>query len=289
MSASTRVANVMGERGQMLARKRLLISGLVDERSIAFAVARRAQLEGAEILLTALHRDRPGAELAAAKLPVRAEVHDLDARSGDEHDELAERIAAQWGGLDGALHAIAFAPRDALSGDFLAARPEGISLALQTSAVSLAHMARLLRRLAPSSGASLVGLDFDAARAWPVYNWMGVCKAALEATMRYLARDLGPELIRVNLVAAGPLRTRAAGGIGDFERLLSAWEQGSPLPWDPDDARPVADPVIFLLSDLARAISGQVIHVDGGYSAMAAPLVKPGSLVAESQEVEAAR
>ncbi len=262
----------------MLAGKRLLISGLVDERSIAYAVARRAQLDGAEIVLTTLPRDRPAAEQAATTLPTLPEIFDLDATSVDHHDELAERIGNEWGELDGALHAIAFAPRDALGGDFLAARPEGLSLAFQTSAVSLAHMARLVRRLAPSSGAGLIGLDFDAARAWPVYNWMGVCKAALESTMRYLARDLGPELVRVNLVAAGPLRTRAAGGIADFEQLLSAWEKGSPLPWDPDDTAAVADPIAFLLSDNARAISGQIIHVDGGYSAMAAPLVRPGSL-----------
>lgn len=261
----------------MLAGKRLLISGVVTESSIAHAVAKRALLGGAEIILTALPRDRAAAEAAAATLPIRPEIFDLDATSVEQHDELAARIEADWGNLDGALHAIAFAPRDALAGDFLSARPEGLNLAFQTSAVSLAHMGRLLRKLAPASGASLVGLDFDASRAWPVYNWMGVCKAALESTMRYLARDLGPELIRVNLVAAGPLRTRAAGGIADFDRLLSAWEDGSPLPWDPDDTAAVADPVGFLLSDLARAITGQIIHVDGGYSAMAAPLVRPGS------------
>ncbi len=196
----------------MLEGKRLLISGVVNERSIAYAVARCAQLDGAEVLLTTLPRDRELAEQAAAALPEDAPLLDLDAASGEQHDLLAERIAAEWGSIDGVLHAVAFAPRDALGGEFTEASPEGVNLAFQTSAFSLAHSARLLRRLAPAGGGSLVGLDFDASRAWPVYNWMGVCKAALEATSRYLARDLGPELVRVNLVAAGPLRTRAAGG-----------------------------------------------------------------------------
>ena len=263
----------------MLADKRLLITGVVNEQSIAYAVAERAQCDGAEVLLTALPRDRELAERAAATLPAPAPIFDLDATSGPQHDELAEWIATKWGTLDGVLHAIAFAPRDALGGEFLAADPEGVNLAFQTSAFSLAHTARMLARLAPPQGAALLGLDFDASRAWPVYNWMGVCKAALESTARYLARDLGPERIRVNLVAAGPLRTRAAGGIADFDRLLEAWRTGSPLPWDPDDAGPVADASCFLLSDYARAITGQIVHVDGGYSPIAAPPVRAGSTV----------
>lgn len=274
----------------ILAGKRLLISGVVDDRSIAFAVAERARAAGAELVLTARPEDRERAEQAASLLPGDPpEVLDLEATSAPGHDELAEQIGSRWGRLDGALHAIAFAPRDALGGPFTDARPEGLSLAFQTSAVSFAHMARLLARLAPADGgASLVGLDFDAGRAWPVYNWMGVCKAALESATRYLARDLGPDLIRVNLVAAGPLKTRAAGGIADFEVLLEAWERGAPLPWDPEDARPVADPVLFLLSDLARAITGQILHVDGGYSSMAAPLQPAGDQDATDPSAAAA-
>ncbi len=256
----------------MLENKRLLISGVVNRESIAYAVAERAQSAGAEIALTTLSRDRELTEAAMEGLRHRPALYDLDATDGSRHDELADELAERWGSLDGILHAAAFAPRSALNGEFTEADPDDVNLAFQTSAFSLAHSARMLRRLAPASGASLVGLDFDAARAWPVYNWMGVCKAALEAATRYLARDLGARMIRANLVAAGPLRTRAASGIGDFDRLLSAWETTSPLPWDPTDPGPVADAACFLLSDLARAITGQVLHVDGGYSAMAAPL-----------------
>ena len=147
-----------------------------------------------------------------------------------------------------------------------------MNLAFQTSVFSYASLARALCELAPEEGASLVGLDFDAAGAWPVYNWMGVCKAALESVNRYLARDLGARSIRANLVAAGPLHTRAAGGIPGFDSLLSAWERGAPISWDAGDPTPTADAVCFLLSDLARAVTGEILHVDGGYHAMAAAL-----------------
>lgn len=266
----------------MLAGKRLLITGVVNEGSIAFATAARAQALGAEVLLTALDRDRALCEETATKLPQLPEVLALDATQPSDFDRLIEEIRVRWAGLDGALHAVAFAPRDALAGDFLAARPEGVNLAFQTSAFSYASLGRVVSELAPDHGAALVGLDFDAAGAWPVYNWMGVCKAALESVNRYLARDLGPRFIRANLVAAGPLHTRAAGGIPDFNRLTEAWESRAPMPWDTTDPSPVADATCFLLSDLARAISGEILHVDGGYHAMAsnlrpAPAPQPGA------------
>ena len=256
----------------MLADKRLLITGVVTTDSIAFATAARAQELGAQVILTALDRDRELCQQAAAELPVTPEVLTLDVTRPGDFEALADELRTRWDALDGALHAVAFAPRDALSGDFLAAGAEGVGLAFQTSAFSFAGLARVLVDLAPPDGASLVGLDFDAAGAWPVYNWMGVCKAALEATGRYLARDLGPLNIRANLIAAGPLHTRAANGIPDFQRLLDAWEAQAPLPWNPADPAPVADAACFLLSDGARAISGEILHVDGGYHAMAAPL-----------------
>jgi meromycolic acid enoyl-[acyl-carrier-protein] reductase len=257
----------------MLDGKLLLITGVATTDSIAFAVAREAQRLGAEIVLGALPRDLPLAEDAARHLPRPVDVLPLDLTDDGDVRRTTVELGRRWGHLDGALHAVAFAPRDALSGDFLSARPEGIELAFRTSAASLASLARIVADLAPPTGAAMVGLDFDAdGGAWPVYNWMGVCKAALQSTARYLARDLGPRGIRVNLVAAGPLRTRAASAIPGFEHLVEAWEGQAPLGWDPGDAEPVAGPVCFLLSHLARAVTAEILHVDGGYHAMAAPL-----------------
>lgn len=252
-----------------LAGRRILVSGVVDAESIAFAVAGRALEGGAEILLSAPPRDLERTREAARTLPHPVEVIELDATRTEDLDAARQAIGSRWGTLDGALHAIAFAPRDALSGDFLAAAGENIELAFRTSVISYASFAKLLADLAPPGGGSLVGLDFDASRAWPVYNWMGVCKAALESVNRYLARDLAAAAIRANLVAAGPLRTRAASGIGDFERLIESWERLSPLPWDARDPEPVADAVCFLLSGASRAITGEIVHVDGGHHAMA--------------------
>jgi enoyl-[acyl-carrier protein] reductase I len=257
----------------MLSGKRVLITGVVNAESIAFAAAERAQLAGAEIVLTGFDRDLERTRETAALLPRPADVLELDATRPDHFDRLTAELRERLGALDGALHAVAFAPRDALAGDFMQARPEGLSVAFQTSAVSLSHLGRVLRDLAPPEGGSIVALDFDAdGRAWPVYNWMGVAKAAMRAVSTYLARDLGARGIRVNLVAAGPLRTRAANGIPDFQRLLDAFETTAPLRWDSADPAPVADAVCFLLSDWARAITAEVLHVDGGFHAMAAPL-----------------
>jgi meromycolic acid enoyl-[acyl-carrier-protein] reductase len=252
----------------MLSGKRLLVTGVVNDDSIAFATAERAQLAGAEVLVTAFPRNREQTETAAAELPFPAQVVDLDVTRAEDVARVRQHLAEEWGGLDGILHAVAFAPRDALAGDFLAADPAGVNLSFQTSAFSFATLGGLLKDLAPPEGGSLVGLDFDAAGAWPVYNWMGVVKAALESVNRYLARDLGPLGVRSNLVAAGPLHTRAAGGIPAFHKLTEAWETGSPMAWDPTDPAPVADAVCFLLSDMARAITGEILHVDGGYHAM---------------------
>jgi len=256
----------------VLEGRRLVITGLVTVESIAFASAAAALDFGAEVVLTAPARDLERARSAADALPGEHEVVELDITDPDQVVSVTESLRQQWGHVDGALHAIAFAPRPALAGDFLAASSEAVSTAFSISSHSYAVLAAMLRDLAPERGASLVGLDFDAAGAWPVYNWMGVCKAALESASRYVARDLGPMGIRSNLVAAGPLATRAAGGIPDFERLTDAWAARSPMDWDLHDASPVADAVCFLLSDLARGITGEILHVDGGYHAMAANL-----------------
>ena len=256
----------------MLDGQRILVTGVVNEESIAFAVARRALELGAEVVLTTFDRDRQLTEAASRLLPAPVDVLELDVTSPAHFDELGDQLLDRWGGLDGALHAVAFAPRAALAGSFLDADLESVQRAFATSTYSYAALARLLSRLAPATGASLVGLDFDAAGAWPVYNWMGVCKAALEAASRYVARDLGPAGIRSNLVAAGPLVTRAASGIPEFERLTGAWAERAPVAWNPADPGPVADAACFLLSDQARSVTGEILHVDGGYHAMAAPL-----------------
>lgn len=260
----------------MLTGKRILITGVVTTDSIAWAVAERAQLANAEVILTTFDRVRDLTVAAACALPRRPEILTLDASRREDYARLRADLGDRR--LDGALHAIAFAPGEALAGDFLAARDEAIEVAFRTSTTSYARLAGLLAD-ASDGRASLVGLDFDAdGRAWPVYNWMGVCKAALQSTMRYVARDLGAKGVRTNLVAAGPLHTRAAGGIPGFQSLLEAYES-APLGWDPVDAGPVADTVCFLLSDMARGITGEIIHVDGGYHALAAPGVPvPGGI-----------
>ncbi|MEO1057431.1 MAG: enoyl-ACP reductase FabI [Actinomycetota bacterium] len=256
----------------LLDGKRLLITGVVTTDSIAYATAAAAVEAGARIVLSALGRDLERTHEAANELGDHIDVLEADLTEPDHIHRLADNIRGRWGELDGLLHAVAFAPREALSGDFLEAGSESVSRAMNTSVHSYAVTGRMLRDLAPPEGGSLVGLDFDSAKAWPVYNWMGVAKSALESANRYVARDLGPRRIRANLIAAGPLHTRAASGIAGFEHLTNAWDHQSPLPWDAADARPVGDAAVFLFSDLARMISGEILHVDGGFHAMAAHL-----------------
>jgi meromycolic acid enoyl-[acyl-carrier-protein] reductase len=255
----------------MLAGKRLLITGVLTKGSIAYSVAERAQQEGAEIVLTGFGRTRRMTERAASRLPDPPDVLELDVNNPDDFAALRSELESRWGGVDGALHAIAFAPGDALGGKFMSAPPESAEAAFRTSAYSFKALAETLVPLMDGGG-SLVGMDFDAGVAWPVYDWMGVAKAALESVSRYLARDLGSSAIRVNLVSAGPVETPAAGGIPGFDGLASMWGGQAPLGWDTGDPSPVADAVLFLLSDWSRAISGEILHVDGGFHAMGAPL-----------------
>jgi enoyl-[acyl-carrier protein] reductase I len=258
----------------ILEGKRLLITGVVTRDSIAYEVARQAQESGAEVVLTGFGRARRLTERAAVKLPHDVDVLELDVNSDDDLAALHTELDRRWGSLDGVLHAIAFAPGDALGGGFLETPTASALTAFQTSAVSLkaltATMLPLLERA--ENGGSVVGLDFDASVAWPVYDWMGVAKAGLEAVARYLARDVGPRGVRVNLVSAGPIETLAAGGIPGFEKLAGVWGETAPLGWDTSDASAVAGTVCYLLSDLSRGVTGEIIHVDGGYHAMGAPV-----------------
>jgi len=251
--------------------KRLLVTGVLTKGSIAYTVAERAQQEGAQVVLTGFGRTRRMTERAAGRLPDPPDVLELDVNNPDDFKSLVDDLKSRWGGLDGALHAIAFAPGDALGGNFMSAPPESAELAFRTSAYSFKALAEALAPLMDDGG-SLVGMDFDATKAWPIYDWMGVAKAALESVNRYLARDLGERRIRVNLVSAGPVETPAAQGIPGFETLAGLWEKQAPLGWDTSDPAPVADAVLFLLSDLARGVTGEILHVDGGFHAMGAPL-----------------
>jgi enoyl ACP reductase len=253
----------------ILAGKRLLITGVITRDSIAFHAAEQAQKEGASVLLTSFGRVRRMTERAAARLPEPVEVLELDVNRLEDLDSLRASLEDRWGGLDGALHAIAFAPQDAIGGNFMTAPAESAIQAFQTSAFSMKALAGTLAPLMPS-GASIVGLDFDASVAWPIYDWMGVAKAALESVSRYLARDLGPSGIRINLVSAGPLGTVAARGIPGFERLADVWRAQAPLGWDVEDPVPVARTICFLLSDYAQGITGEIVHVDGGFHAVGA-------------------
>lgn len=255
----------------MLQGKKLLITGVITRDSIAWEVARQAQEAGAEIVLTGFGRAKRLTDRAAKQLPAAPDVLELDVNRTEDLETVAATLAGRWGRVDGVLHAIAFAPEDALGGRFLTTPPESAITAFQTSAFSFKALAAALAGLYPPEGASVVGMDFDASVAWPVYDWMGVAKAALEATSRYLARDLGPRGVRVNLVSAGPLGTVAARGIPGFSQLADAWAKQAPLGWDTEDSGPVAGAVCFLLSDLARAITGEILHVDGGFHAMGTP------------------
>jgi enoyl ACP reductase len=250
----------------LLEKKRLLISGVITDASIAFHVARMAQEQGAQVVLTGYGRMRL-VERIAQRLPEPAPVLELDVQDQSQLDSLAERVGEQIGGLDGVLHSIAFAPASCLGGGFLNAPWEDVSTALHVSAYSFKSLAMACRPLL-GEGASIVGMDFDNRQAWPAYDWMGVAKSALESVCRYLARDLGPDRIRVNLVAAGPIRTMAARSIPGFAAFENAWDERAPLGWDIEDPTPVARTACALLSDWLPATTGSMVWADGGFHAV---------------------
>lgn len=255
----------------LLEGKRLLITGVLTDDSIAWHSARIAQEQGAEVVLTGFGRGIRLTQRSAKRLPVETDVIELDINDPAHMEALVADLTKRWGAVDGALHAIAFAPEDALGGNFLSTPVESAQTAFVTSAYSYKTLAVGLRGLMKEAGGgALVTLDFDNSQAWPKYDWMGVAKSALQSVTRYLARDLGPDNIRVNAISAGPLSTVAAKSIPGFELFDDEWRRRSPLPWDATDATPVAQMVAVLLSDWAPKTSGEIVHVDGGFHAIAA-------------------
>ena len=247
----------------LLEGKRVLVTGVLTDQSIAFQVARLAQEEGAQVVLTSFGRTMGLTKRSSGRLPAPAPIVELDVTNADDLDALADRVREHVDGLDGVLHSIGYAPEAALGGNFLNTAWDDVSTAVHVSAYSLKALAVAARPLM-GPGGSIVGLDFDATVAWPKYDWMGVAKAAFESTARYLARDLGPEGIRVNLVAAGPIRTMAAKSIPGFDDFDAVWSTRAPLAWDLDDPVPAARACVALMSDWFPATTGEIIHVDGG-------------------------
>jgi meromycolic acid enoyl-[acyl-carrier-protein] reductase len=249
----------------LLEGRTLLVTGVLTDSSIAFHVARLAQQEGADVVLTSFGRQLRITTAIARRLPKPAPIVELDVTSTDDLDALADRVREHADALHGVVHSIGFAPQGAF--DFLSATWDDVSTALHVSAYSLKALAVAARPLL-GRGSAIVGLTFDARYAWPVYDWMGVAKAAFESTARYLARELGPDGIRVNLVAAGPIRTTAAKSIPGFEAFESVWPEKAPLGWDITDPEPTARTCTALLSDWFPATTGEIVHVDGGFHAM---------------------
>jgi meromycolic acid enoyl-[acyl-carrier-protein] reductase len=253
----------------LLEGRKLLVTGVLTDDSLAFGVARLAQQEGAEVVLTGFGRALRLTERTARKLDPVPEVLELDITDAGHVDAVRRHLEQRWGRVDGALHSIGFAPEACLCDDLFSAGWDDVAVAVEVSAYSLKTLAELVRPLMPAGG-SILGLTFDATVAWPAYNWMGVAKAALESLNRYLAKDLGPAGIRCNLVAAGPVRTVAAKSIPGFAAFEDTWAERAPLGWDVDDASGVARTCVAMLSDWFPQTTGEIVHVDGGYHAIGA-------------------
>lgn len=255
----------------LLEGKKLLITGVLTDGSIAWHAARIAQEEGAEIVATGFGRGMRLTERAIQRLPEPCDILELDINDPDQVKTVAADLDKRWGMIDGALHAIAFAPEDALGGNFLNTPVESAQTAFVTSAFSYKTLAvALLPLMVKAGGGSLVALDFDNTKAWPAYDWMGVAKSALQSVTRFLARDLGKHNIRVNAVSAGPLGTVAAKSIPGFEAFDRVWAKRAPLEWDSSNPDPVGRMVCVLLSDYAPMTTGEIVHVDGGFHSQAA-------------------
>ncbi|RYG77815.1 enoyl-[acyl-carrier-protein] reductase FabI [Yimella sp. RIT 621] len=249
----------------ILEGKKLLITGVLMDSSIAFHVAKLAQQEGATVVLTSFGRTMKITQTIAKRLPTTPQVIELDVTDKEHLDSLTERLGEHLDGLDAVLHSIGFAPPGAFN--FMEGKWDDVATAVHVSAYSLKALAAATAPMM-TDGGSVVGLTFDAKFAWPVYDWMGVAKAAFESTNRYLARDLGPKNIRCNLVSAGPIRTTAAKSIPGFETFENTWNERAPLGWDVRDPEPAAKACVALMSDWFPATTGEIVHVDGGVHAM---------------------
>ncbi len=247
----------------LLTDKTVVVTGVLTDQSIAFHIARLAQEEGASVILTSFGRTMSLTKRSASRLPNDAPIVELDVTDDEHLESFSDRIGEHCDTVEGLVHSIGFAPEAALGGNFLNTTWPDVATAMQVSAYSLASLTMATKpRLVP--GSSVVGLDFDATVAWPTYDWMGVAKAALESTSRYLARDLGADGIRVNLVAAGPIRTMAAKSIPGFDEFEKVWQERAPLGWDLTDPTPAAQACVALLSPWFAATTGEIVHVDGG-------------------------
>ena len=253
----------------LLDGKKLLITGVLTDDSLAFGVARMAQAEGAEVVLTGFGRALRLTERTARKLDPVPDVHELDVTDPAHGQALQATLRERWGRVDGALHSVGFAPETCLGDDFWAPDWDDVSVAVHVSAYSLRTLSDIVAPLM-TDGGSLVGLTFDATVSWPAYNWMGVAKAAMESLNRYLARELGPRGIRSNLVAAGPMKTIAAKSIPGFAAFEDEWVKRAPLGWDVTDSEGVSKACVALLSDWFPQTTGSIIHVDGGYHSIGA-------------------
>jgi enoyl ACP reductase len=259
----------MGDMG-ILDGKRILVAGVTMDSSIGFATAKVAQEQGATVLISNFGRALGITKRIAKRLPVEPAVLELDVTDPEHLERLPDLVREHVDGLDGVVHSIAYGnPETLLGGKFMEGPWDDVAQAVQVSAYSLKSLSLACRPLM-GRGSSVVGMTFDATVAWPAYDWMGVAKAALESTSRYLARDLGPDGIRVNLVSAGPLKTLAAKAIPGFEELEQMWSTRAPLGWDETDQTPTAKAVVALLSDFFPATTGEIVHVDGGFHALGA-------------------
>ena len=253
----------------LLEGKKVLVTGVLNHESIAFPIAKIAQEQGAEILLTSFGRIMSITERAARRLPDPPEILELDVSKDEDFEALTAELQSRWGRVDGVVHAIANVDKSCLDGNFLSGGWNEIAAGFRVSTYSLVALAKATAPLMPEGG-SIVGLDFDATVAWPSYDWMGVNKAGLESAARYLAKYLGPQKIRVNLVSAGPLSTLAARAVGSIKMFDEVWSERAPLGWDGKDTEPAGKAVVALLSDWFPATTGEIVHVDGGFHAIGA-------------------
>jgi len=255
----------------LLDGKNIVITGVLTDASLAFGVAKIAQEQGANVVLTGAGRALRLTQRTARKLGTNPdgseiEVFELDVTVPEHGVAVRDALAAKWGRVDGVLHAVGFAPESCLGDNFMDAPWDDVAIAMHVSTYSLKALADAFVPLM-GNGGSIVGLDFDNSVAWPAYNWMGVAKSALQSVSRYLAKELGPQGIRCNLVAAGPIRTMAAKSIPGFAKFEDVWDGRAPLGWDVNDSEPVARTVVAMLSDWFPKTTGEIIHVDGGFHA----------------------